>query len=75
MTSKYITLCKRNPNDDNNLIVLGRRKMRIIEPVILIEKGVITVDSGACLQAVWCGKTYEVQGTILMPYIVITESE
>jgi hypothetical protein len=72
---KYITLCKRNPNDDDNLIVLGRRKMKIIEPVILIEQGVITVDSGACLQAIWRGKTYEVQGTILMPYIVVVESK
>ena len=75
MTSKYITLCKQNPNDPNNLIVLGKRKMKIIEPTVLIENGVITVDSGACLQAIWRNKIYEVQGTILMPYIVITESE
>lgn len=74
MTSKYITLCKRNPNNANNFIVLGKRKMRIIEPVVLIEQGIITVDSGACIQAIWHGKTYEVQGTILMPYIVV-ESE
>lgn len=74
MTSKYITLCKQNPNDPNNLIVLGKRKMKIIEPTVLTEHDVITVDSGACLQAIWRDKAYEVQGT-LMPYIVITESE